>query len=419
MKILLLAVLPLAGVPATSFAQGPLTFDAAVSMALERAPQVEMQRAALDAAQALRVSAGRLPDPAAIVGVDNLPLSGPDRYSLTRDFMTMTKVGVMQTVPSAARRASERGRASAEITLAEADLAATRATVARQAAVAWLRVATAHQARQDLESLEPDLALGASAARGSLRGGQGSASDALSAEAALAALRSRLLQLRGDEKRAEAELARWVGTDAIAVAGPLPSLDDLPNRPDILRESAHLHVDIAPLDARIAVAEADVQLARAARRPGWGVELAYAKRGPDYSDMASLQFSVDLPLFARNRQDPVIAARSADLRRARAERESELAMHTAELHQVVISWQQLGEQLDFLEKEQLPLARERSRATLGGYRAGNASVASLIDAVSAETELRLSRSALTLERGIAWSYLRYLQPLSEVSGSAP
>jgi outer membrane protein TolC len=263
------------------------------------------------------------------------------------------------------------------------------------------------------------LRLGADAARAALRAGRGTAADALEAEAAVAELKSRLLQLRGDEKRAEAELARWIGSDAIAAPGPFPSLDDLPTSVEALREFAHLHAEIAPLDARIAVAEADLDLARAARHPDWSVEFTYGKRGPAYDDMGTLQFTVDLPLFPRNRQNPVIDARSADLRRARAQRDAEIAMHGAELSQMVISWQQLGEQLQFLEKEQLPLARERSRAALGGFRAGNAEARTLVAAFSSETELLLDRSALTVERGMAWSYLRFLQTSADDTGSTP
>ena len=77
------------------------------------------------------------------------------------------------------------------------------------------------------------------------------------------------------------------------------------------------------------MAQAKLELARAARRPGWSAEVSYAKRGPDFSDMASLQFTVDLPLFARNRQNPVIAARGADVRRAQAEREALASLKNA------------------------------------------------------------------------------------------
>ncbi len=419
MKILFFLVLAAVGSSIAMADESLLTFDAAISRALERAPQMEMQRAALDSAQALQVSAGRLPDPKVLIGVENIPLSGPDAFSTTSDSMSMTKFGLMQSFPSGSQRQGERARASAEVTLVQAELAATRAAVARQTAVAWLNFAAARETRQRLEALEADLRLGADAARASLRAGRGSAADALEAEAAVAALKSRLLQLRGDEKRAEAQLARWIGADAIATPGPLPSLDSLPTPVETLRAYAHLHAEIAPLDARISVAEADLDLARAARRPGWGVELTYGKRGPAYDDMGTLEFTVDLPLFPKNRQNPVIDARTADVRRVRAERDAEITMHGAELNQMVISWQQLGEQLHFLENEQLPLARERSLAALGAFRSGNSDARTIVDAFSSETDLLMTRASLTVERGMAWSYLRYLQTSGDPTGSTP
>lgn len=408
MNLIYLLALAVAGTAAAAD-EPVLTFDTAIARALERAPQMEVQRAALESAEALQVSAGRLPDPAMIVGVDNLPLNGPDAFSTTSDSMTMTKVGLMQSFPSGRQREGERERASAEVSLAHAELVATRAEVARQTAVAWFQLASATETRRRLEGLEDDLRLGADAARAALRAGRGSATDALGAQAAVAALKGRLLQLRGDEKRAEAELGRWIGAEAIATPGPSPSLNELPGNVETLRESAQLHALIAPLDARIAVAAADLDLARATRRPGWGVEFTYGKRGPGYSDMGQLQFTLDLPLFAKNRQSPMITARGAELRKARAERDTQIAMRRAELQQMVISWQQLGEQLQFLDDEQLALARERSRAALGGFRAGSLDARAVVDAFNSETDLLLSRAALTLDRAMAWSYLRYAQ----------
>ena len=52
----------------------------------------------------MAVSAGQLPDPIATLGVNNLPVNGPDAWSLTRDFMTMTSVGVMQEFTRADKR---------------------------------------------------------------------------------------------------------------------------------------------------------------------------------------------------------------------------------------------------------------------------------------------------------------------------
>jgi hypothetical protein len=116
-----------------------------------------------------------------------------------------------------------------------------------------------------------------------------------------------------------------------------------------------------------------------------------------------------LPLFPRNRQSPVIAARGADVRRAQAERDAVLQMHQAEFEQMLVSWDTTGEQLKFIDAERLPLARERSRAALAAYRASQGDTRATLDAFEDETALLLERANLLVERGKAWSYLRYLE----------
>jgi len=140
----------------------------------------------------------------------------------------------------------------------------------------------------------------------------------------------------------------------------------------------------------------------------------YGKRGPDFEDMASLRFSVDLPFFRRNRQSPVIAARGADVRRAQAEREAELRMHQAELEQMLASWDTTGEQLKFIDAERLPLARARSSAAMAAYRANQGAVGAALDAFEDESDLLLERAGLQVERAVAWSYLRYLDSVASL-----
>src|SRR5438477_13145364 len=66
------------------------------ALAARAAPQLQAQSAAVRAAREAGVSAAELPDPKLIAGIENLPIDGDDRFSLTRDFMTMRKIGVMQ-----------------------------------------------------------------------------------------------------------------------------------------------------------------------------------------------------------------------------------------------------------------------------------------------------------------------------------
>lgn len=389
-------------------ADDSLSLEAAVERALELAPQVGASSANLEAMQALTVSAGRLPDPELVVGVDNLPVDGPDAYSTTHDFMTMRKVGVMQAFPAAPKRRLQRQLAGAEADVAEAELLESRLAIAREVAQAWIRRSTAEASLNDLRALQPEVELQAAAARAAVSAGRSSTSEALAAEAAVAQLQSRLLRMQSEARQASFELARWIDTDASRPLAPMPPLNELPTAPAALLETVHEHGSLLTFQSQIEAARVAVDLAKAQRRPDWSAELAFAKRGPDFSDMVSLEFRIGLPLFTKNRQDPQISAKHAELRRIEAEREAELRMHTAEIHQMLTEWEQLGAQVEQYERELLPLARERSRAALASYRAGRGDLRLALDAYSQEIEFVIEHAELVNERGQAWAFLRYL-----------
>ena len=388
----------------------PLTLDEAVQLSEQRAPQLSAQQAALDAATSLTESAGRLPDPQLVIGVDNLPITGSDAGSFTRDFMTMRKVGLMQSFPRGEKRHLQQERAAAEADLARADLTATRLNVARDVAQAWIRRAIALTSLERLRALEAEAELRAAAARASVASGRASTAEALSGETAVARLQTRILKMDADARQAQAQLEQWIGEAASRPPATLPSFDQLPVAAETLLATPHLHASILPFDARLAEARTDVALARAARRPDWSAEVSYAKRGPDFSDMTSVQFTVDLPLFASTRQNPVIAARAANVRRIEAEREAELRMHGAELREALIEWDEAGRQLSQYKRDLAPLARERSQVTLASYRSGQGELRSVLDALEDEVNVVIEQAELQNQRGRAWAFLRYLEP---------
>ncbi|MGH8287364.1 MAG: TolC family protein, partial [Steroidobacteraceae bacterium] len=177
-------------------AETPLTLEQAIESGLSEAPQVLAQEVGLEAARSLAVSAGRLPDPELVLGIDNLPVTGSDAYSTTRDFMTMRKVGVMQEFPRRAKRRLQRERAAAETELAEAQLVQTRLAIAREITEAWIRRASSEAALEHLQELQPEIELQAAAARAALASGRASSADALAAEGAVAELANRILKVQ-------------------------------------------------------------------------------------------------------------------------------------------------------------------------------------------------------------------------------
>lgn len=387
-----------------------LSFDEAVELALQSAPQVTARAEGITAMRELAVSAGRLPDPALLVGVDNLPVDGPDAWSTTADFMTMRNVGLMQEFPNRAKRSLERERASAEVNLADAELADTSLAVARETAQAWTRRAAIESALRDLKTLRPEVELGATAARAGVASGRASTAEALAAQAAIVRLDNRILELETEAHHARIELARWIGAEAERPMAPMPAFDQLPAQASALLASVERHGPILPFESQLAAARTDVELARAEKRPDWSAALTFGKRGPDFSDMASLQLTVDLPLFARRRNDAIIAARGATLRQLEADRETMLRAHTAELHKTLVEWEQTGARLGQYDRELVPLARERATSALAAYRAGRGEFQFALDAFEEEIDVAIERAILAEARGRAWAFLRYLEP---------
>ena len=109
-----------------------LSMEEVVARALDDAPQVVARAEAADSMRSLATSAGRLPDPELSLGVDNLPIEGPEAWSTTADFMTMRTFGVMQAFPGRGKRRLGHERAAADTALADAELSATRLQVARE-----------------------------------------------------------------------------------------------------------------------------------------------------------------------------------------------------------------------------------------------------------------------------------------------
>jgi outer membrane protein TolC len=392
-----------------------LTLQEAIEKALQQAPQVAVSTAMLEGAQAVAPSAGRLPDPELAIGIDNLPIDTADRFSFTRDFMTMRKIGVMQSFPNGAKRRLQSELAQREIGVAAGELRKSRFETSRAVAEAWIARAVAEQSIARLQTLEPDAELEATAARAALSSGRTTAAEALGTQSLVARLDERILSLRQEAELQRAELARWIGDDAERPLAAIPTHRELEHSADSLITAVPEHAPLASLIARLDAAKADVELARAEKRPDWSAELSYAKRGSDFSDMVSLEFRVGLPLFPKNRQDPKIAAKLAAVRAREAERDSAVRMHTAEVRAAVAQWRLGRERLDNYAKEILPLARDRSRAALASYSSGRGDLRTALDALTEEINARLEDVQLQGSVARAWVFLHLLHD----SESAP
>ena len=376
----------------------PLSFDAALELATRSSPDIAVQSASVKAAQSASVAAGRLPDPKLTVGVENLPVTGEERGSLTRDFMTMRKIGLMQEVPNGGKRAARAAAADASATRAQAERRVSVLTVRRDTALAWLGRYYLERRGALFEELDRENQLFAQAVQAQFAGGRGMPADVIAPKQEAAEIADRRDELSGEIAKSKATLKRWTGAagdEPLAGDPPVLAVDA-----GHLRGHIHEHPELAVFVPMTQMAQAEVHEAEATKRPDWGVELAYGRRGAAFSDMVSLQFTLDLPVLTRTRQDPQIAAKRQELARVEAQRDAMLRDHTQELDDDLAEYEVTTRQVARLREVHLPLARQKVDFQFASYRAGKADLTAvlnarreLIDARLKEIELEGKRAA--------------------------
>lgn len=395
-------------IPVAALAE-PMTFTAAPDRAAREAPSLEAGEAGVEATRSASIAAGQLPDPTLSVGIDNFPISGPPAFTLNGDSMTMARVGIEQAFPNPAKRRARVGRAQADIGVAEADLAVEAQNVRLATAMAWIDLYYAKRRLAQLDLLNSSLIGLQATVTARLASGAARPSQALEPEQLRAAIADRRAELQAEVTKARARLARLTGDPDVDVYGDAPVLE-------VDGPALRAHVASLPrlqaLDARLRTADADVTLAQADKRPDWRVGTSYGRRDPAYGDMVSVTFSIDLPFFGKRRQDPLIAARESDARRASLTREAGerdiLAALDADLADHAMHLQRLTNARNTL----VPLAKRRAELDLASYAAGKLDLGSALLSTLALAEAEVD--ALSREADVARDAVRINYTYGEV-----
>jgi outer membrane protein TolC len=409
--VLLIASAALAA-PCLGAAQ-PLSLAETLKIAVARSQQLVSQRAMADAAREMIVPAGELPDPKLKLGVENVPTDGADAWSLTRDFMTMTKVGLMQEFPREEKRRLKTQRAERDAERSAAAVEAASLAVERDAATAWVARRFAEDAERAIAAQIAEAELNAATVAAAYRAGKAPQGELIAAQSMVVELRNRATEAAAQSKRARIMLARYVGSAAERSLGDVPDFSRLP-------EAARLaDVDSQPelrlSRAQESIVAADAAIAGAARRPDWSAEISYAFRGSPYSNMVSLMFTIDLPWSQGTRQDREHAAKLKELDAARAMREDAQRMRAAEVDSMIAEWDSARVQARRIETELLPLAAQRREAALAAYRGGTGPLSAVLDARRAQLDAELALIAQGQAAAKAWAWLNFVVPAAERS----
>lgn len=384
---------------ATGLGAGPalaLGYREALLLAEQQSPGLAGQQLQVDAAAAAHGAAAALPDPKLSVGVENLPIGGMDRWSLTRDFMTMQRLALMQDVPNQAKREARVQVAQARSERERALIALQRLQIRQALGQAWVAAQSADRRQALLDALLAENQRLQDSLPARVAGGSAQAGEVLAARQENLALQDRRDELQRDARKARAALRRWLGTRADE------PLDDAPPPLAIpieqLRSDLHRHAELAVYPAMRGMAAAELREAQAESRGDWSWELAYSRRGRQWGDMVSFQLSFDLPWQKGQRQEPLIRAKQLESQRAEAEQEDATRRHLQELDESVLELQTLERQIERLQSDGIALAVDRSGLALSSYQSGKADLDSVLAARAQVLEARLRLIELQAQR---------------------
>ncbi|MNF34271.1 Outer membrane efflux protein [compost metagenome] len=383
----------------------PLSFDVALRLAEDNAPSLAAENAKLQAAGSAAIPAGELPDPKLLLGVQNYPVGGPDRWTIDQDFMTMQMVGVMQEMPNGDKRRARVEVAEAAVERAEAERRVTRLKVRQSAALAWISRYSVERKQVLFQEFFRENRVLAETVRAQIAGGRAQAADAVTAKQEAADLAERQDELASQQAQARAQLRRWIGTAADEpLAGGLPTW---PVTASGYTHKLQQHPELTAFAPITREAEAKVREAEAEKQSDWSWDVDYQRRGREFGDMVSVQFTFDLPLFPGSRQNPKIAARHAELSQLEAEREALTREHAEQLESDMAELQRLDRAVRRSEDSLLPLAREKVDLTTTSYRAGTGDLAPVIAARRELIEARLKQIDFEEQRALTSARLYF------------
>ncbi|MDQ6639489.1 MAG: TolC family protein [Pseudomonadota bacterium] len=373
-------------------AAAPLSLETALDMAVQRSEAARAGRAGLQSAAEAARAAGQLPDPTLNVGVDNLPVTGPDRLNTARDSMTMKRIGFSQEWVSGNKRVARRNAAEALVNRQGVLVKAAVADTRLQTALAYLDAFYAGEALRLTTLMEHHAHEELEAARGRLSSATASSQEVLALTGARGAAEDESAEVRQQQSAAAVQLERWVGSRVDQLSPP----DDapLPTEQDYI--GAHPVVIALQRDVDVARQEAAVTATN--RSPNWTWGVSYGQR-TGYSDMVTFGVSIPIPLSPGERQDRDTAAKLALVDKAEADLAEATRTAAADYRRLLSDAQRLQNRVDRYRGGVVTPAGQRTSVAMAAYASNQVSLVTLFEARHAEVDAQ--RKLLALRRDLA------------------
>jgi len=342
-----------------------------ITLALTQNPTIDIADQSAKAAGERVSQSGSLPDPILGFGVKELSADDP---LLGSKEMTGRYVMLEQMFPFPGTLSRMKDAARGEHDMKRADAKSARLMLAAEVAELYYKWAYVRAAMNLTERNKALMQQMADLTTTAYSVGMGAQSDLLQAQTQVTKFDIELSDLRQMERMlvADINICCSLPPDVITTP-PLPltyareSVSDDSLWTWILRENPELQM----AEARIRMADAEVQVARRMQYPDFKFGVEYMRRGETMPEnMISLNAGISLPVFRRSKQLPMIRQKHAERERAGSEREdvlNRLRFQLTDMNSMIAS---LAEQIEYYRNTIIPQADQTLEAARAGYTHG-------------------------------------------------
>lgn len=350
-----------------------LTLDLAIDHALAGNPGLAEIKARAEAMAAIPSQAGALPDPTVNFEMLNVPTRN---FDLRQEDMTMMALGISQELPFPGKLALREKIAEHEALAAADSVDEARLRLVREVKQNWWQLFYYDRALNLLDETERVFQQLIDISQAQYKVGKGTQQEVLLTQLELSKLKDEKLSLvsmrHGLIARFNALLDRApdkpvrIPTQA---EFKLPELNEAALQDRVLQMRPLFAQHRKMLDAALA----KVDLAKQDFYPDFTVGAGYAFRqntptGQTRSDFASVQLSMNVPIYADRKQAKAVDQRQGELLQEHYALQDEHHKIRAEIAAKTAEYQHAKEKLLLLEHEIIPQAQQTVNSLLAGYQ---------------------------------------------------
>jgi cobalt-zinc-cadmium efflux system outer membrane protein len=355
-----------------------------IDIALKKNPTLSGYQFQSDALQQKIHPSKALEDPMLFGGIMNLP----NNFSFNQDMMTMKQIGIQQNF-SIAKKYSLKGK------VAEKDYEASQYNIQSQKLFLIYKVKQQYYdlysqtkaletTQNSIEALKNYIGI----ANSRYSTGQGTQQDIFKAQLELTKMQDELIKLQSMKEHMDATfntlLARGL-EDSVIISSEIKYFPVFLNMDSLMKEADENNPELLIAKTIIGKDSAANQLAKTSKIPDFNTSLWYGQRQaltPDGSkarDMLGFTFGLTLPVYSKNKQNPLISASNISIKQSQSQLEAIQNEIKLMVHHAIIDADKNQKLISLYEKQLIPQAEQTLNSGIIGYQENKIDFLTLTD----------------------------------------